>query len=167
MIDMLLKLHCQPVYHTSFCLPQPSESPERLPGKGASEEDQPADEPLDEPQVPEPPAAPLEPDVCYQSREEPPSSVRVLDESDSESDTDTSDSGSVNSANLDGPLTHAAPARADSPSDSESGGQSFSLSSDDDDDGDRSPNMSPSEQRGVAEGHSGEVELTASLEVTS
>lgn len=89
--------------------------------------------------------------------------MRVLDESDS----DTSDSSSVNSANLDGPLTHAAPARADSPSDSESGGESFSLSTDDDDDGDQSPNMSPSEQRGVAEGHSGEVELTASLEVTS
>lgn len=159
--------HCQPVYHLSLCLLQPSESQERLLGKGLSEEDQPADEPLDEPQVPEPPAAPLEPDVYYQSCVEPLSSVRVLDESDSESDEDTSDSSSVNSANLDGPLTHAAPARADSPSDSESGGESFSLSTDDDDDGDQSPNMSPSEQRGVAEGHSGEVELTASLEVTS
>ncbi|XP_048021650.1 band 4.1-like protein 3a isoform X13 [Megalobrama amblycephala] len=143
-----------------LALHKPSESQERLPGKGPSEEDQPADEPLDEPQVPEPPAAPLEPDAYYQSCEEPLSSVRVLDESDS----DTSDSSSVNSANLDGPLTHAAPARADSPSDSESGGESFSLSTDDDDDGDQSPNMSPSEQRGVAEGHSGEVELTASLE---
>lgn len=94
---------------------------------------------------------PSEPDVCVQAL----SSERVLDESD---DDETSDSSSVNSANLDGPVTHTSHTHV-SPSDSESGGESFSLSTDDDDDDDedRSPNMSP---RG------GEVELTPSLEVT-
>ncbi|XP_077074429.1 band 4.1-like protein 3a isoform X14 [Siphateles boraxobius] len=122
----------------------PSESPERRPG--ASDEEQPALEP----QVPEPPGVPSEPGVCVQAL----SSERVLDESDD--DDETSDSSSVNSANLDGPLTHT-PHTHVSPSDSESGGESFSLSTDDDDDDDedRSPNMSP---RG------GEVELTPSLE---
>ncbi len=94
---------------------------------------------------------------------EPLSSVRALDESDD----DSSDSSSVNSANFSGPLTHTGPVRAGPHSDSESGGESFSLSTDDDDDDDElSPNRSPSEQRGVAEGHSGEVEMTAGLEVT-
>lgn len=110
--------------------------------------------------------------------EEAPSSVHALDESESESDRDTSDSSSVNSLNFDRPLPHTGetPAGGVSPADSESGGESFSLSTDDDDDddvgsGDQSPNMSPSsplgtaEQRGVAEGQSGEVELTTGLEV--
>ncbi|KTG02869.1 hypothetical protein cypCar_00045938 [Cyprinus carpio] len=147
-------------------LHKPSESPER---HLSEEEDQqpPAEEPLDQPQVPEPPAGPLEPAVYYQACVacvEPLSSVQSLHESESESDDDSSDSGSINSANFSGPLTHAGPARADSHSDSESGGESFSLSTDDDDDDEQSPNMSPSEQRGVAEGHSGEIELTAGLE---
>ncbi|XP_077074340.1 band 4.1-like protein 3a isoform X3 [Siphateles boraxobius] len=129
---------------SALALHKPSESPERRPG--ASDEEQPALEP----QVPEPPGVPSEPGVCVQAL----SSERVLDESDD--DDETSDSSSVNSANLDGPLTHT-PHTHVSPSDSESGGESFSLSTDDDDDDDedRSPNMSP---RG------GEVELTPSLE---
>ncbi|XP_059391494.1 protein 4.1-like isoform X11 [Carassius carassius] len=138
---------------------KPSESPERHP---AEEDEQ---EPLDQPQVPEPPEGPWEPAVCYQACVacvEPLSSVRALDESEDEDDS--SDSSSVNSDNFSGPLTHTGPSRADSHS--ESGGESFSLSTDEDDEDDdeQSPNMSPSELRGVAEGHSGEVELTASLE---
>ncbi|XP_051538514.1 band 4.1-like protein 3 isoform X2 [Myxocyprinus asiaticus] len=158
-----------------------SESQERHPEKGQSEEEEErrADKPLEQPQVelPESPEVPLEPDVYYQARVvcvEPLSSVRVLDESESDSDDDASDSSSVNSANFNVPLSPSSvtPTGAASSSDSESEGESFSLSTDDDDDqgsGDQSPNGLPSllmavEQRGVAEGHSGEVELTASLE---
>ncbi|XP_051543427.1 band 4.1-like protein 3 isoform X1 [Myxocyprinus asiaticus] len=165
----------------TFTFHKTSESQEKHPGKGQSEEEeeQRADKPLEHPQVelPESPEVPLQPDVYYQAHvvcEEPLSSVRVLDESESESDDDTGDSSSVNSANFDGPLSpsSATPVGAVSPSDSESGGESFSLSTDDDDDqgsGDQSPNAPSSplravEQRGVAEGHSGEVELTPSLE---
>uniref|UniRef100_A0A8C1HSY6 Erythrocyte membrane protein band 4.1-like 3a n=1 Tax=Cyprinus carpio carpio TaxID=630221 RepID=A0A8C1HSY6_CYPCA len=148
----------------------PSESPESHPAE--EEGQQPPAEGL-QPQVPEPPEGPGEPAVYYQACVacvEPLSSVRALDESESESEDDSSDSSSVNSANFSGPLTHTGPTRAGPHSDSESGGESFSLSTDDDDDDDddeQSPNRSPSEQRGVAEGHSGEVELTAGLEVTS
>ncbi|XP_057178327.1 band 4.1-like protein 3a isoform X2 [Triplophysa rosa] len=148
---------------------KPSESQEGHPEKSPSEEEK-------QPQVepPESPAVPLEPDVYYQACvvcEE------ALDESESESesDHDTSDSSSVNAANFDRPLplTGVTPTGGVSPTDSESGGESFSLSTDDEDDvgsGDQSPNMSPSaplgtaEQRGVAEGQSGEVELTAGSE---
>ncbi|KAA0705135.1 Band 4.1-like protein 3 4.1B [Triplophysa tibetana] len=146
---------------------KPNESQEGHPAKSQSEEEtQPQVEP------PESPAVPLEPDVYYQACvvcEE------ALDESESESDHDTSDSSSVNSANFDRPLPHTGltPAGGVSPTDSESGGESFSLSTDDEDDGgsgDQSPNMTPSsplgaaEQLGVAEGQSGEVDLTAGSE---
>ncbi|XP_042607675.1 band 4.1-like protein 3 isoform X2 [Cyprinus carpio] len=150
-----------------IALHKPSESPESHPAE--EEGQQPPAEGL-QPQVPEPPEGPGEPAVYYQACVacvEPLSSVRALDESESESEDDSSDSSSVNSANFSGPLTHTGPTRAGPHSDSESGGESFSLSTDDDDDDDddeQSPNRSPSEQRGVAEGHSGEVELTAGLE---
>ncbi|XP_059381298.1 protein 4.1-like isoform X11 [Carassius carassius] len=148
----------------SIALHKSSESPESH--LAEKEDQQPPAEGL-QPQVPEPPEGPWEPAVCYQvcvACVEPLSSVRALDESESEDDS--SDSSSVNSDNFSGPLTHTDPTRADSHSDSESGGESFSLSTDEDDDDDdeQSPKRSTSEQRGVAEGHSGEVELTASLE---
>ncbi|XP_052451569.1 band 4.1-like protein 3a isoform X13 [Carassius gibelio] len=151
----------------SIALHKPSESPESHPTE--EEDQQPPAEGL-QPQVPEPPEGPWEPAVCYQTCVacvEPLSSVRALDESESESVDDSSDSSSVNSDNFSGPLTHTGPTRAGPHSDSESGGESFSLSTDeedDDDDDEQSPKRSTSEQRGVAEGHSGEVELTASLE---
>ncbi|XP_056594562.1 band 4.1-like protein 3a isoform X11 [Triplophysa dalaica] len=145
----------------------PSEIQEGHPEKSQSEEEtQPQVEP------PESPAVPPEPDVYYQACVV---CEKALDESESESDHETSDSSSVNSTNFDRPLPHTGvtPAGGVSPTDSESGGESFSLSTDDEHDvgsGDQSPNMSPcsplgaAEQRGVAEGQSGEVELTAGSE---
>ncbi|XP_056594554.1 band 4.1-like protein 3a isoform X4 [Triplophysa dalaica] len=146
---------------------KPSEIQEGHPEKSQSEEEtQPQVEP------PESPAVPPEPDVYYQACVV---CEKALDESESESDHETSDSSSVNSTNFDRPLPHTGvtPAGGVSPTDSESGGESFSLSTDDEHDvgsGDQSPNMSPcsplgaAEQRGVAEGQSGEVELTAGSE---
>uniref|UniRef100_A0A8B9K7W9 Erythrocyte membrane protein band 4.1-like 3a n=1 Tax=Astyanax mexicanus TaxID=7994 RepID=A0A8B9K7W9_ASTMX len=111
-------------------------------------------------------------EVC----DEPGGSAHVSDQSESDTDSDeaTSDSASVASAKFDGPCSPTDAGRPLSPSDSESGGESFSLSTDDEaGSGDQSPNMSPcspvrlTEQRGVAEGHSEEIELhTPGLEVT-
>ncbi len=152
-VDPVLLPVDRTVYSLFLC--QSSESPESPPAEEEEQQQPP-------PQVPEPPEGPWEPALYYQACVacvEPLSSVRALDES--ESDDDSSD--------FSGPLAHTGPAGAGPHSDSESGGESFSLSTDDDDEDEDelSPNKSPSEQRGVAEGHSGEVELTAGLEVTS
>lgn len=109
--------------------------------------------------------------------DEPGSSVRVSDQSTSDSDTESnkasSDSGNVPAAEFNGSMSSmgnafiATTTLPLSPSESESGDESFSLSTDDDEpvSGDQSSNMalcSPiirSEQREDAKGHREEVEL--------
>ncbi|TRY96098.1 hypothetical protein DNTS_025485 [Danionella cerebrum] len=99
------------------------------------------------PQVTKSPFSHWEPDVYLQA----PVSAEVSEELQSSYEGEPSNSSGLTCEMVER-----------SPSESESG-ESFSLSTDDEEDddgyGDRSPNMSPSEQRGVAEGHCAEVEL--------